>query len=320
MHYIDFHCDTLLMFGKPETSPDALYQNDLSVDFLRMKKADCGAQFFATFMPQPEWMNGMSDEEFRQKLYAGLMGAITRHPDMIAFAKNYQDYEKNREKGLMSAFLTFEDGRMIDWKFDNLQKYYTLGYRLITLTWNFANCFGYPNSQDPEVMEKGLTSFGKEAVQQMNQLGIIVDVSHLSDGGFWDVVEISRKPFIASHSCCRSLTPHTRNLTDPMIRAIAEKGGIVGINFAPEFVGYGIHDRLSSVKRICDHIQHMVKVGGMDIIALGSDFDGISGELEVASPPDFAKLYSELLRRGFSDNDIEKISHANAERILREVL
>lgn len=320
MHYIDLHCDTLLMFARPETEADALYQNDKSVDLVRMKKADCGAQFFATFMPHPDWMNGLSDEEFRQKLYAGLMGTITRHSDLIAFAKNYQDYQKNREKGLMSAFLTFEDGRMIDWKFDNLQKYYTLGYRLITLTWNFANCFGYPNSQDSEVMQKGLTSFGKEAIQQMNQLGIIIDVSHLSDGGFWDVAEISRKPFIASHSCCRALTPHTRNLTDPMIRALAEKGGIVGINFAPEFVGYGIHDKLSSVTRICDHIQHLVKIGGIDIIALGSDFDGISGELEVASPLDFEKLYRELQNRGFSDDDIEKFSHANAERILKEVL
>lgn len=320
MHYIDLHCDTLLLFSRPDAPADGLYENDRSVDLVRMKEADCGAQFFATFMPHPDWMHGLSDEQFRQKLYAGLMTAITRHSDLISFAKDFHDYETNRREGRMSAFLTFEDGRMIDGKFENLQRFYTLGYRLITLTWNFANCFGYPNSQDSEIMEKGLTSFGKEAIQQMNQLGMIVDVSHLSDGGFWDVADISKKPFIASHSCCRALTPHTRNLTDPMIRRLAESGGIIGVNFAPEFVGYGIHDKVSSVKRICDHVQHMADVGGTDIIALGSDFDGIGGELEVAYPTDFTKLYDELTRRGFTAADIEKFSHGNAERILKDVL
>ncbi len=320
MHYIDLHCDTLMMFSRPETPADALYENQLSVDLVRMKKADCGAQFFATFMPHPDWMNGLSDEQYRQKLYAGLMTSITRHSDMIAFAKDYHDYQANRQAGLMSAFLTFEDGRMVDGKFENLQKFYTLGYRLITLTWNFANCFGYPNSQDPEIMQKGLTPFGKEAIQQMNQLGILIDVSHLSDGGFFDVCEITRKPFIASHSCCRALTPHTRNLTDKQIRLLADKGGIIGINFAPEFVGFGIHDKVSTVARICDHIQHLTDIGGIEVLALGSDFDGISGQLEVASPLDFEKLYNELYRRGFTSSDIEKFSHGNAERILREVL
>ncbi|MBO6157667.1 MAG: dipeptidase [Firmicutes bacterium] len=320
MPYIDLHCDTLLMYGLSNAEPDSLFRNQKSVDLVRMRQADCAAQFFATFMPHPDWMHGMTDEEFRQKLYGGLMGAITRHSDLIAFAKDYQDYRNNRAKGLMSAFLTFEDGRMIDGSFEKLQKYYTLGYRLITLTWNFANCFGYPNSTDPEIMSRGLTSFGKEAIQQMNQLGIIIDVSHLSDGGFEDVARISQKPFIASHSCCRELTPHTRNLTDPMIRTLAEKGGIIGVNFAPEFVGFGIHDKVSTVQRICDHVEHMVKVGGIDCIALGSDFDGISGELEVASPTDFEKLYRELSRRGYRPSELDKFSHGNAERILQEVL
>jgi len=319
MRYIDFHCDTLMMFKNP-VSGDPLYENDGSVDLKRLKAADCSAQFFATFMPHPDWLKGLTDEKYRQNLYVGLISAITRHSDMVGLAKNYDDYCRNLALGKTSAFLTFEDGRMIDGRIENLQKFYTLGYRLITLTWNYPNCFGYPNSTDPEIMEKGLTPFGKDAIQQMNQLGILIDVSHLSDGGFYDVLDISTKPFIASHSCCRALTPHTRNLTDDMIRKLGDKGGFVGVNFCPAFTGTTIHDTVSTVQHICDHVQHLADIGGIELIGIGSDFDGISGELEVQSPLDMEKLFDELKRRGFTSRDLERFAYKNAERIMREVL
>ena len=169
-------------------------------------------------------------------------------------------------------------------------------------------------------MQKGLTPFGMEAVEQMNRLGMIIDVSHLSDGGFYDVARTTQKPFVASHSNARALTPHQRNLTDDMIRLLAEKGGVMGINFAPEFIGETIHDTASTVKRIGDHVQHIATIAGIETVALGSDWDGIRGDLEVASPLDIYKIFDELSRRGFSDDAIEKFAHGNAERILRDVL
>lgn len=340
MQYIDFHCDTLMMFGRPRpestmtephsstasaaganmTPAPSLYQNDRMVDFVRMKQGGCAAQFFATFMPPRRWSEGMTDEIYRQRLYDGLMGELQAHSDIIAFARSYEEYQANQAKGLMSAFLTFEDGRMVEGSHDKLEEYYDLGYRLISFTWNGANCFGFPNSTDPAEMQKGLTTFGLEAVEHMNQLGMIIDVSHLSDGGFYDVARTTKKPFVASHSNSRAMTPHQRNLTDDMIRLLAEKGGFMGINFAPEFIGETVDCKDSTVARICDHIEHIVNVGGSEVVGLGSDWDGIGGNLEVSSPLEVPKIFAALAKRGFSESFIEKLAHGNAERILRETL
>ena len=325
MHYIDFHCDTLMMFGRESGAAEAapsLYQNDKSVDLVRMKAGGCAAQFFATFMPPKVHMQaqGIDDEVFRSRLYNGLMDTIREHADLIGFARNFEEYKANRNAGRISAFLTFEDGRMVEGSHEKLAAFYDMGYRLISFTWNFPNCFGYPNSSDPQEMQKGLTPFGMEAVEQMNRLGMIIDVSHLSDGGFYDVARTTQKPFVASHSNARALTPHQRNLTDDMIRLLAEKGGVMGINFAPEFIGETIHDTASTVKRIGDHVQHIATIAGIETVALGSDWDGIRGDLEVSSPLDIYTIFDELSRRGFSDDAIEKFAHGNAERILRDVL
>lgn len=371
--YIDFHCDTLMMFALPPRQGEAadLYQNHRMLDLVRMKEGGVAAQFFATFMPPARFMPPsrweakesdttagektasvpnpddpsagnqnapiMSDEEFRTHLYNGLMDTIKAHSDLIAFARGVKDYEKNKKEGKMSAFLTFEDGRMVEGSFRNLEWFYELGYRLISLTWNFENCFGYPNSKDPLIMEKGLKPFGKEGVEWMMERGIITDVSHLSDGGFWDVSEISlaeHVPFIASHSCARGLTPHTRNLTDEMLKRLGECGGFVGVNFAPEFVGGPEIEtpentaegtrrhplRLSSVKLICDHVEYMANVAGLEAVGIGSDFDGIGGKLEVGQPTDMFKLFDEMKKRGWSDDAVEKFAYKNAERILKETL
>lgn len=320
MPYIDFHCDTLLLFSQGVTEETSLYENQKSVDFKRMREGGCRAQFFATFMPPQNHMRGLDDETFRQNLYAGFTRSIQEHSDIIGFAKTYEDYAQNLREGKMSAFLTFEDGRMVDGSFEKLQAYHALGYRLITLTWNYANCFGYPNSTDKEQMALGLTPFGREAIQQMNALGILVDVSHLSDGGFYDVAQISSKPFIASHSCCRALTDHPRNLTDDMIRILGEKGGLCGINYEVSFNRLDPSDEVSRVTSICDHLEHLAKHGGMELVALGSDWDGISPNLEIASPLDLEKLFAELARRGWTESQIDGLAYKNAERVLQEVL
>ena len=130
----------------------------------------------------------------------------------------------------------------------------------------------------------------------------------------------TKVPFIASHSCARSLTPHTRNLTDPMLKELGECGGFVGVNFAPEFVGETTDCKISTVKRICDHVEHMANLAGIEAVGIGSDFDGIGGELEVGQPTDMVKLFDELTRRGWSSRDVEKFAYLNAERVLKDTL
>lgn len=319
MNYIDWHCDTLSMFRNEPADGDSLWSNRGSVDFERMVRAGCAAQFFAIFFPPPEQMD-TDDISYFRRLYLPFRRALAQHGDCIALTRNYAEYRSHRRKGLISAFLTLEDGRLLNGSHETLDILYYLGVRLITLTWNGANCLGWPNSDDPAVMERGLTEFGREAVEHMNRLGMLIDVSHLSDGGFWSVASLSAKPFVASHSNARALAPHRRNLTDAMIRAIAEKGGIIGVNYYPPFLSPDPRNTRSTVAMICDHIRHLYCTGGLGCVALGSDWDGISGLLDIPDPTALPLLFDELQKRGFPSSAIEKIAFRNAERVLRDCL
>lgn len=318
MKYIDLHCDTLakaFIEGKQSVSK---MPEDM-VDVERLHRADMLAQFFAIFLlPEKEMQQGLSDEEYIETLVGILHNTIEENPEKIALARNVEELERNQKQGKVSAFLTIEDGRSVDGKLERLEKYYDFGIRLISLTWNYENCFGAPNSTNEEVMKKGLTPFGKEAVRRMEELGILVDVSHLSDGGFYDVADICRKPFVASHSNCRAVANQPRNLTDEMIKILAEQGGMAGINF------FGMFLNGSQESRICDmvsHINHLVKYGGEDIVAIGSDFDGISGErFEVGSPLQMERLFAALQKEGYSERQMEKFAYGNALRVMKEVL
>ena len=322
MNYIDLHCDTLLgafMAGKDEIGRF----EQASVDVERLKKGSCMAQFFAIFLPpaRPEMNDSIPDDEtYIRSLHQILMNTIERHPGDIAFARNAAELSANHRAGKVSAFLTIEDGRSVLGSMDNLKRYFDMGVRLISLTWNFANCFGFPNSADHTEMAKGLTAFGRDAVKYMNELGILIDVSHLSDGGFWDVVTLSDKPFVASHSNCRTLGVHQRNLTDEMIRALADKGGVAGLNFASAFLTKDVSFPLSRVEDLVAHAAHMKNIGGIGCVAIGSDFDGINCELEIPGPDRMELLFDGLKKGGFTENEIELIAWKNAQRVIEEVL
>ncbi len=167
-------------------------------------------------------------------------------------------------------------------------------------------------------MSARLSNFGREAIGAMNDMGIIIDVSHLSDGGFMDVAKLSRKPFVASHSNCRSLSPHQRNMTDEMIKLLAEAGGVAGINFGPEFLNEDIQLKDSRIARMSEHIQHMKKVGGIECVGLGSDFDGISGNFELSDISKMGLLFDQLSKDGFTEDEIEKIAYKNALRVIKD--
>ena len=242
---------------------------------------------------------------------------IEKNSSDISIATNYSDLMKNMNNGLISAFLTIEEGGVLKGKIEQLRNFYKLGVRLITLTWNFPNELGFPN-KNVQDMNKGLTSFGFEVVSEMNDLGMIIDVSHLSDGGFYDVSNYSKKPFIASHSNSRSICNHPRNLTDDMIRNLSEKGGIIGICFEKQFLGIKESSRVGDMVA---HIAHIKNVGGIDCISIGSDFDGISNlGLEIKNISEIDKLSIALYKNNFSQEEIDKILYKNAIRIIKEVL
>ena len=154
----------------------------------------------------------------------------------------------------------------------------------------------------------------------MNNTGIIIDVSHLSDGGFWNVAELSKKPFVASHSNCRAISPNTRNLTDDMIRAIAEKGGVIGLNFSADFLNPDMSHEFSSIENLFLHAKHIIDVGGIESIGIGSDFDGITCKLEVPSCDKMPLLFEAFEKRGISHASLEYLAYKNVERVIKDCL
>lgn len=318
--YVDMHCDTLLQ--TLHEGSGSLYEKQGMQSLRLMQEAKQMCQFFAIFFPprHEERVPPLPpDEDFFCLLCKNFYEELDKHSDVIVAAHNYDEIMENWKRGLASAVLTVEDGRLVNGRLEKLTDWYEQGVRAIALTWNFSNCFGYPNSKDAVVMQKGLTEFGKEAVAEMNRLGILIDVSHLSDGGFYDVATLSKKPFVASHSNCRALTPHQRNMTDDMIKALAAQGGVAGINFCPEFVS-NRKDRVCKVEDLAAHVLHFIKVGGEDCVGMGTDFDGIEGELEIAHPTQMSLLFDALEKKGVTPRQLDKLASGNVLRVIKEAM
>lgn len=319
MRLIDLHCDTLWMMMRNENVH--LQKNTVCVDVEKLKAAGSMAQFFACFIH----LDSIQGENRFDKGYQLALDMIARGKKELAecsedieLALCHDDLMKNNANDKMSAFLTIEEGGILNGDIRRLDSLYEEGIRLMTLTWNHENCIGYPNSKKDESMQQGLKSFGIEVVKRMNELGMIIDVSHLSDGGFWDVLKYSTQPVVASHSNARSLCNHPRNLSNEMIKALAEKGGIAGVNLYPYFINQIGN---ASVEDIADHVVHMYNEGGEDFVAIGTDFDGFNeGELEIAHIGEMDKLYDAVKRRGFSERQMDKFWFGNVMRVIKEVL
>lgn len=315
MRVIDFHCDTLMKLydlHRVNDHSQTLWENKGQIDIRRLVKAGYGAQFFACYI----WWE---DQPFLQSHYKDALGmadlfyqGLAGHEREAAFAGSYREYIENRQEGKVSCFLTVEEGGILEDRLERLEELYQKGIRLITLTWNYENCLGYPGCH-PEMNKKGLKPFGIEALGRMEELGIIVDVSHLSDGGFEDVCRYSRRPFLASHSNARSICRHNRNLTDEMIRQLAEKGGFTGINFGGDFLS---EDGRSTTDAIISHIRHIVKVGGREVVGIGTDFDGVEDELQIDGCQNMYKLAEAMEHAGFSTGEIEDVCFRNAEKFM----
>jgi membrane dipeptidase len=317
---IDLHCDTISLIHR---TGGGLYKNNLHVDIQKLMSAGSLAQFFAIFLPTEETESPLT---LCKAMIDTFYAELELNREYIAFAGSCSDIKRNGEQGKISAFLTIEDSGIIGGSIQNLNAMYALGVRLITLSWNYKNQVASPNCT-AELSREGLAPGGMDFVREMNRLGVIVDVSHLSDAGFYDVVRCCRAPFVASHSNSRSVTSHFRNLTDDMIRLLAQNGGVTGLNFCGLFleryqtdVYTQQREKGAAVSDVISHAKHIVNVGGIDCLAIGSDFDGITSVprgLEDMSQ--MTALYDALEIAGFTGGEIDKITYKNALRVISEV-
>ncbi len=325
----DMHCDTLSALRHAEQAgvPVSFEHNDLHIDLARLERGDYMLQCFAAFV-------NLGNED--DPLVAALeeidvfKRIMAKYADRIAQVYCAEDIRANAAAGKISGMLTVEEGGCCKGSLGVLRRLYELGVRMMTLTWNHENELASPNvvPGDGPVWpcrpntETGLKEKGFEFLAEMERLHMIVDVSHLSDKGFWDIAGRATRPFAASHSNCRKLAPHCRNLTDEMIRAMAERGCIVGLNYCAQFLDDQQDPALcrSTTELMAKHAAHFKQVGGIEMLALGSDFDGIGGPLELDSCAKLPLLADALCREGFTEDEVERIFWRNAQRFFEENL
>lgn len=341
MKFADMHCDTIsrLFALKEEGKKEGLRENGGHVDLLRMKKGEYLLQNFALFV---ELERDGDPWERVCGLRALYLEEMEANADLIAPVLKFSDIAANEAAGKMSALLTVEEGAVCKGELEKLRALYDMGVRMLTLTWNFPNELGEPNF-DRELMKEyrsrkdqasferffhtpnlggGLTERGRAFVAEMEGLGMIPDASHLSDRGFYDMLETAKKPFVASHSNAREICPCVRNLTDDMIRKLAERGGVMGLNFCADFLEekpVGEHNP-GTIAAVIRHAEHIVNVGGIEVLGLGSDFDGIDTHEELEGAQGMEKLANALKKAGFMESRLEKIFRDNVLRVYRDTL
>jgi len=318
---VDMHCDTI---GRAMAGEDL--SQDLPkghIDIPKLKRGGVDLQVFACFAPPPS--NDAEKGRSANGVFAQIQAVnklVEKNPDDLALVRSVAEANAARNASKTGALIGIEGGYAIENDLVLLREFYRAGVRLMTLTHWTATDWA-DASGDPRPVHGGLTEFGESVVAEMNRLGMVIDVSHSHDETFWDVLRLSKAPVVASHSCCRALSPHHRNLSDEMLKALAEKDGVVGINFYPGFLRDDLDKKLPvvDVMTVVDHIDHVVKVtGDADHVGLGSDFDGIG---EVPDGLDNAGLLpnitKELARRGYKPADIRKILGGNFLRVFAAV-
>ena len=307
---IDLHCDTIMQLLDHPDSGD-LYRNTWKIDIEKLQKAHSKVQDFALFINLGETNDPYGRYEEMRNLCTTQIHLYGEH---IQHVLSYQDVESVYESGKIGALMSIEEGGVLGGDLDKLKQAYQDGIRLITLTWNYPNGLGEPHCGE---QHKKLTPKGIEFVEVMQDLGIIVDCSHLNDAGTEQLGDILDVPFVASHSNAREVTAHTRNLPDNLIKLIANKGGVIGLNFAQSFLG------TSPVSRIEDIVKHglyLINKGGEDVVALGTDFDGIKPNTEIKNASEMYRLYDAFKEAGLSVEQCEKLFWKNADRLLKEIL
>lgn len=355
MFVLDSHCDTPSQILRlRDISLDDSYSH---VDLPKLRRGGVDGAFFALYVPASMDDDPDVSRAYAYRLLDGVRAAVGEESGAVITTSVEQALE-NKSKGYVSIFLGLENGAAIGNSLDELRRFYDAGVRYITLCHSGNNQIC--DSCAPKTRRwNGLSPFGREVVAEMNRLGMLIDVSHLSDESFYDVIRFSSRPVVATHSCCRALAGHPRNMTDDMIRHIAAAGGVVQVNFYPVFLDpdfpdvlkasgilekgeaverefiadpadFGkrmawnkVQDQLTALKRpsykkIVDHIDHIVRLVGIDHVGLGSDFDGIEVTPEgMEDISKFSLVFDEMRDRGYSESDIEKVASGNFFRVMK---
>lgn len=359
---IDMHADTV-QFMLDEGADINQRLTTTHLDAVRMREGGLDAQFFSIWVePQYYGLKGERAVARADEQIKAVRALAEQHPETWTLATTAEDVRRAAREGKLAALLGLEGGYAIDERLESVERYYKMGVRYMSPAWTYSLSWA-GSSGDAEGRTRGLDDFGRQVIREMNRLGIIVDVSHVSDKTFWDIVETSAKPVVATHSNCRALANVPRNLTDEQIRAIAKTGGVISVVFYPAFVEPGWKERKDEldtkiqalvdeasrnarggpsrrriardrvrereyaarlppvpVARVVDHIDHIVKLVGVEHVGVGSDFDGIQATpAGLSSVADLPNLTAELLRRGYTEEDVTKILGGNILRVMEEV-
>ncbi len=311
MQVFDAHCD--LLWRCEEEGKNLFLLNPTGHwDLKRAGRFSAFAQFFAIFADS-QGKTGAELKERVQNQYRYFSDAMIIYSDAICACQTKARAQAANREGKVAAFLSVEGAEILGCSIEGLTAAHQMGVRAINLTWNRANAI---SGSVVEENDRGLSDLGQAFVRHMERLGILVDVSHLSDPGFWDVMEISQKPVIASHSNSRAICPHPRNLTDQQFIAIMKTGGVAGLNFYNPFLG-----ERPNLETITAHIDHFLTLGGENHIAIGGDWDGCD-ELPKGLREGIGglhKLYEHLLRKNFREDLLHKIFCQNLMRVVGEV-
>ncbi|MEM7129785.1 MAG: dipeptidase [Chloroflexota bacterium] len=344
----DGHNDTILALVEqdPEKRRDFFVESETGhIDFPRAKAGGLGGGFFAIFTRSPKAGDILKNRPDTSKPYEVPLPPAPSYSDALQFtvqaaAKLFQLEEASNgqirivrtadeldsclRKGIFAVLLHIEGAEAIDADLNSLQVFYQMGLRSLGIVWSRANIFGhgvpfkFPGSPD---VGPGLTDAGKALVKECNRLGILVDLSHLNEKGFWDVASITTTPLVATHSCAYKLSQSTRNLTDKQLDAVAESGGVVGVNYHVGFLrADGSFDKETSLAEIVNHTRYMVDRMGIEHVALGSDFDGAVMPQDLKDAAGLPKLMEALSDSGFDHAALEQIAFSNWVRVLKATL
>lgn len=308
MDLFDGHCDTIL---KCYLEGGGLRRQTGHLDLERRQGKGRWAQFFATF-GSPEDMPGRSLWEVFLEEYALFRSEIDANADLVVFCRTGAEAEAAFAAGKTAAFLSAEGAELLDCDLEKLRMAHRMGVRIVNITWNHPNALSGTNA---EKQDRGLSEQGRAFVKAMGELGMLVDVSHLSDPGFWDVMEITERPVVATHSNSRSVFPHPRNLTDEQFTAIINTNGVAGLNMYAGFLGDD-----PDFDTVVSHLEHFLALGGENNVSIGGDWDGITSMPRgMNGIQDMEKLYEHLLRRNYSEALLEKVFYSNLMRVVNEV-
>ncbi len=300
----DAHCDTL---HRCAASPGSGFTGGGQWDLAKMGRFCPKGQFFAIW-----WDSARENDGFAAQ-YAVFQRECRRHSGAVSFCRTGAEGQAAARAGKLAAYLSVEGGELLECSLARLEEAWRLGVRCVNLTWNHANALSGSHCDRPE---QGLTSLGRAFVRRMGELGMLIDVSHLSDAGFWDVMEATDRPVVATHSNSRSVFFHTRNLTDRQFTAIMDHNGAVGLNAYAAFLG---PDPVTQ-DRLIAHLEHFLALGGEKTVALGGDWDGCD-RLPAGCDGvwDWEKLYEALLRRNNKEDLVRDLFYNNLMRVVNEV-